>query len=164
MVLDDIKDLIDGEHRQGKVLFSFEGSEWIQRGNRERMLLEGELPPIMVAGMGQSLVLWVCLLSTKAPFKRLVDGTLCSLLQLNVRLGPGQDFTHPRDVVLQQVLVKVRDLQSADECECGYIFTAIENFDKLAPEVVDVILEAVTLPHFDGEKVMVVLLSLPVGR
>jgi len=55
----------------------------------------------------------------------------------------------------------LRDLQSADERESRYIFTAVEYFDKLVLEVADVRLEAVTLPYLDREEVVVVLLSLP---
>jgi len=45
----------------------------------------------------------------------------------------------------------VRDLQFVDERECRYIFTAVENLGKLALKVADIGLEAITLPHFDGE-------------
>ena len=55
------------------------------------------------------------------------------------------------------------DLQPADECECRDIFTAVENFSQLALKVDDVGLEAITLPHFDGEKVVVILLDLLTG-
>ena len=54
------------------------------RENREYLLLEGGLPLILVAGMGRSLVLRVHLLPVIATFERVVDGTLHSLLQLNV--------------------------------------------------------------------------------
>ena len=85
-------------------MFCSEGSEWIWRENRERLYLEGGLSPILVADMGQSLTLRVHLLSIIVTPERVVNGTLHSLLQLNVRLGSGQDFTHPCDVMLQQVL------------------------------------------------------------
>jgi len=65
--------------------------------------------------------------------------TLHGFLLLNVRLGPGQDLTHPHDVMLQQVFVLgVRDLQPTDECEYRDIILAIGNLGKLALEVVDV--------------------------
>jgi len=54
----------------------------------------------------------------------------------------------------------VRNLQPADECECRYILTAVENFGQLALEVTDIGLEVVILPYFDREKVVVVLLGL----
>jgi len=63
--------------------------------------------------------------------------------------------------MLQQVLIQwVRDLQSAGECECKDILTAVGNLGKLALEVADVGFEAITLPHLNEEKVMVVLLGL----
>ena len=46
LVLDSIENLIDGEPQQGEVLFHSEGSERIQRENREHLLLEGGLPSI----------------------------------------------------------------------------------------------------------------------
>ena len=54
-------------------------------------------------------------------------------------------------------------MQSADEREFRYIFTAVGNLGKLALKVADVGLEAVTLPHFNGEKVVIILLGLSVG-
>ena len=57
----------------------------------------------------------------------------------------------------------MRNLKPADECECKDILTAIENFSHLALEVADVGLKAVTLPHFNGEKMVVVLFCLLVG-
>jgi len=51
----------------------------------------------------------------------------------------------------------VRDLQSADECECRDVLTG--DLGELALEVADARFEAVALPHLNGEKVVVVLLS-----
>ena len=51
-------------------------------------------------------------------------------------------------------------MQSADEHECKDILTVVENFGQLALEVVDIGLEIVALPHFDGEKVVFVLPGL----
>ena len=93
-------------------------------------------------------------------FERLVDGTLHSLFQLNIRLGSRHDFTHLCDIILHHMFVSgVRDLQSADERECRYIFTAVGNLGKLALKVVNVGLEAVTLPHLDGGEVVFFLAS-----
>jgi len=50
----------------------------------------------------------------------------------------------------------VRSLQQANECECRDILTAVGNFGHLALEVTDVGLEAITLPHFDAQEVVVV--------
>ena len=83
------------------MLFRYERSEWIQRENRECLLLEGWVPPILVADMGQSLVLRVHLLSIIITIERVVDETLYSFLQLNVRLGSRQNLTHPSDAMLQ---------------------------------------------------------------
>ena len=83
------------------MLFHSQGSECIRRENQERLLLKGGLPPILIAGMGWSLALRVYLLSVTAAFERVVDLTLHIFLQLNVRLGLGQDFTHMCDIVLQ---------------------------------------------------------------
>ena len=55
--------------------------------------------------MGRSLAPRVYLFFIITAFERVVDGTLHNLLQLNVRLGPGHDFTHPIDVMLQQMFV-----------------------------------------------------------
>ena len=55
----------------------------------------------------------------------------------------------------------MRNLRRADECECRDILTFEENFGQLALEVTNVGLEAIILPHFDGEKVVVVLLGFP---
>ena len=41
------------------------------------------------------------------------------------------------------------------------ILITVGNFGKLALKVADVRLETVTLPHLDGEEVIVVLLGLP---
>ena len=54
----------------------------------------------------------------------------------------------------------MRNLQPADERKSRDIFTAVRDLGKLALEEANVRLEAVTLPHFDGEEMMVVLLSL----
>ena len=49
----------------------------------------------------------------------------------------------------------MRDLQSAYECEYRDILIVVGDFGELALEVVDVGLEAVTLPYVDREEVMV---------
>ena len=54
----------------------------------------------------------------------------------------------------------MRDLQSADLCECRGVLTAVGNFGEMALEEASVGFEAITLPHFDKEEVLVVLLSL----
>jgi len=54
LVLDGIKDLIDGKPQRGEMLFHSEGSEWIHRENLECLLLESGLPPILAASMGQN--------------------------------------------------------------------------------------------------------------
>ena len=55
----------------------------------------------------------------------------------------------------------VIDLQFIDEHECRDILTAIKDLVPLAMEVADVRFEAVALSHLDGEKMLVVPLSLP---
>ena len=66
--------------------------------------------------------------------------------------------------MFQQVLVQgLRDLQSADERGCGYILSIVGNFGKLDLKVVNVGLKAIVLPHFDGEDVVIVLLSFLTG-
>ena len=67
-----------------EILFCPEGSEWTRREDREHLLLEGGLPPILITDMGRSLVLRVCFLSAMVVLERVIDGTLHSLLQLNV--------------------------------------------------------------------------------
>ena len=52
-------------------------------------------------------------------------------------------------------------MQSADECECRDILTAIRDFGQLALEVSNLGLEAVTLPHLNNEKMLIVLLGFP---
>jgi len=54
---------------------------------------------------------------------------------------------------------EVRDLQSIDECECRYIFTAVGNFGELVLKVADVRVEAAILSYFDGEEVVILLVS-----
>ena len=51
-------------------------------------------------------------------------------------------------------------MQSVDECECLYIFIAVENLGELILEVADVRLAGVNLTHFDNEEVVVILLGL----
>ena len=51
----------------------------------------------------------------------------------------------------------MRNLHSANKCEYRDILTVVENFGQLALQVTDVGLEAVALPHFDGEVVIVPL-------
>ena len=53
----------------------------------------------------------------------------------------------------------MRNLQFIDECEFRDIFTATGNLGELVLEVADVRLEAVSLSHFDGEEVVVILLG-----
>jgi len=53
--------------------------------------------------------------------------------------------------VFQQLVQGMRNLQSVDEHECRYIFTAIGNFGKLALRVTNLGLGAITLTHFDEE-------------
>ena len=73
MVLDDIEDVADWEPQRGEVLFCSEASERINREIWEHLLLEGGLPPILVASIGQSLALRVHLFSIVVEFKRVVD-------------------------------------------------------------------------------------------
>ena len=83
------------------MLFYSKGSAWIQRKNWECLLLESGLPPFLVAGVGQGLLLQVHFLSFITASESVVGETLHSFFQLNVRLGSGQDFTHPSDTMLQ---------------------------------------------------------------
>ena len=55
------------------------------------------------------------------------------------------------------------NLQLADECECRDVLTTVGDLDQLALEVADVRFEAITLPHLDGEEVMIVFLGLLAG-
>ena len=54
-------------------------------------------------------------------------------------------------------------MQSTDECECRYILNTDGNIGKLALEVADVGLEAVTQLHLDREEVLIVLLGFSAG-
>ena len=101
MVFDVIEEFVDGEAQQGEVLFSSKGSAWIWRENWKCLLLESGLLPSLVAGIGQGLMLRVHLLSFIAASESVIGKTLHSFFQLNVRLGSGQDFTHPSDTMLQ---------------------------------------------------------------
>jgi len=48
-------------------------------------------------------------------------------------------LAHPNDIVLEEVLVQnVRNLQTADECECRHVITAVGDFGELALEEADV--------------------------
>ena len=53
----------------------------------------------------------------------------------------------------------VRNLQPADERECRDIFTVIGNFGELVLKVADVRVEAAILSYFDGEEVVILLVS-----
>jgi len=55
----------------------------------------------------------------------------------------------------------VRNLQAAEECKGRDILIAIGNFGQLALKIAYIGLEDVAMPHFNGEKVVVVLLGLP---
>jgi len=57
----------------------------------------------------------------------------------------------------------MRNLQPVHERECRDIFTAIGDLGELILKVANVRLEAVTLPHFDSEEVVAILLSLSAG-
>jgi len=46
------------------------------------------------------------------------------------------------------------DLQPGDEWKCEYLLTTVRDFGQLTPEEVDVGLEAIFEPHFDGEEVI----------
>ena len=164
LVIDGTEDFVYEDPQRGEVLFYSEGSKWILRENQERLLLEGRLPLILIISMHRSLPLRVHLLFVIVAFERVVDGTLHSLLQLNARLASKQDLTHSCDIMLQQIFVQgVRNLQPADERECRYIFTAVGNFGEPVLKIADVRLEAINLPHFDREEVVVILLGLPAG-
>jgi len=63
--------------------------------------------------------------------------------------------------MLQNMFVQwVRDLQLADKRECRDVLSAVGNFGQLALKVANIRFEATTLPHIDGEKMVVPLLSL----
>ena len=55
----------------------------------------------------------------------------------------------------------MKNLQPADDCEFKDIFTAVEKLSKLSMKVLIIGLEIVTLPHLDGEEVMIILLGIP---
>ena len=50
-------------------------------------------------------------------------------------------------------------MRPANERECKDVFIAVGDLGELTLKEVDVRLEAVTLPHLDGEEVIVVLLG-----
>ena len=76
--------------------------------------------------------------------------------------GCRQNLTHLSDIMLQKVFVQgVRDLQPADEHDCGDVLITVEDLGQLALKVANIRFKDVALPHVDGEKVVVVLLSLP---
>jgi len=57
----------------------------------------------------------------------------------------------------------VSNLQPVDECEGINFLRTVENFGELILEEIEVRLEAVSLPLFNGEEVVVVPLSLMAG-
>jgi len=89
LVFDGTEDFVDGEPQRDEVLLCLEGSEWIQRENWERLLLEGGLPPNSRFWNLSEFSLRVHLLLVLAAFEGVVDKTLHSFLQLNVRMGSG---------------------------------------------------------------------------
>ena len=79
------------------------------------------------------------------------------------RVDLGIKLAHLNDIVLQKMFVQgVRDLQLTDERECRDVHTIVGDLDQLTLEESDVGFGAITLPHLDGEEVMVILLGLPV--
>ena len=52
-------------------------------------------------------------------------------------------------------------MQLVDERESGDVLTVVGDLGQLALKVVDVRFKVIALPHLDGEKMMVVPLSLP---
>ena len=54
----------------------------------------------------------------------------------------------------------MRSLQPVSDCECKDVLTAVRDLGQLALKVADVGFEAVALPHHDGEKTVIVPLSL----
>ena len=99
--------------------------------------------PILVGGMDRNFTLRVHLLSVIAALEGVVDGTFHSLLQLDIGLGSGQDFTHSSNALLQQCLYGGRNLQPVNEYECRDILTVVGNFGQPALEVAVIGLEYV---------------------
>ena len=63
--------------------------------------------------------------------------------------------------MLHEIFVQgVRKLQPAYECKCTNVLIAVGDLSQLVLEVASVRFEAVSLSHLDGEKVMVIRLSL----
>ena len=90
----------------------------------------------------------------------MVEGNFHCFLQLDVRLCSGENFAHPSNIVLEEVLVHgVRNLQPVDERESRDIFIAVRDLDELSLEEIDVRLEHVTLSHLDGEVLLFFLAS-----
>ena len=56
LVLDGIKDLVDGESQRSEILFRPKGLEWAWREDRESLSLEGILPLVLILDMGGGLV------------------------------------------------------------------------------------------------------------
>ena len=54
----------------------------------------------------------------------------------------------------------MRDLQPVDERECRDVLTAVGDIGQLVLKVAAVRFEIVAMPHLDGEKMVVVPLSL----
>ena len=57
LILDGVEDLVDGEPQRSGILFRLEGSEGTWREDRERLTLEGKLPPVQILGIGGGFVL-----------------------------------------------------------------------------------------------------------
>jgi len=91
-----------------------------------------------------------------------IDESLHHFLQLDVGLSYRQNITHPSDIVLEEVFEHgVKNMSIVDERECIDVLTAIGDLDLLAMEVSNVGLEAVTLSHLNGEKMVIVPLGFP---
>ena len=53
----------------------------------------------------------------------------------------------------------MRGLQPANECECRYLLTIVEDFGQLALKEVDIGLEAVPEPHLDRDELITTTLG-----
>ena len=157
LVCNGVKDLIDEEPEQSEVLYWLEGSERIRWKNWERLFLVSMLSLIQIPGPGRRLMLRFWLLSVTV-FGGVVGGPLLlppTRCRVEFGIKPHSSVWNRASIYACTGGKKL----AAGECDCSDILTVVRDFDQLALEIVDVGLEVITLPCFDSEKVVVILLD-----
>jgi len=90
---------------------------------------------------------------------------LGSILNFNILLGMSEDVPQLGDLMFHQILVEgVGDLQPTDKQGGSYIIIAVIHQSHLTLKIIDILLEALSRLHLDGEELVVVFSSAPVKK